>query len=149
MRSLALFAALLLTGACAVNGAVSDEEAERGTIAFRLVASDSYATNTAIGAQTAFDVDTYRAMWDELVGIGTPPAVDFPSESAVFLFGGERPTGGYKYDVRAVRLEGETLFVDARVTGPPRGAIVTTALTSPYAVIAVRARGFKNVIVEP
>ena len=139
-----LLLAFLLTGACAVNGDVSGEVPV--TVPFRTVANDAYAKNTEVTAKTAFDVDTYRAMWDELVGAGTPPAVDFPSESAVFLFGGQRPTGGYKYEVRGVTMKGDQLLVDARVTAPPRGAIVTMALTSPYAVIAVKARGFRMVV---
>ena len=129
MRFLYLLAAFLLAGACAVNGDVSGEVI---AVPFRIVANDAYATNTEVTAKTAFDADTYRAMWDELVGAGTPPAVDFPSESAVFLFGGQRPTGGYKYEVRGVTMKGDQLLVDARVTAPPRGSIVTMALTSPY-----------------
>jgi hypothetical protein len=150
MRAITLLAALLFTAACAVNGTVSEveEEKESATVPFRVVANDSYATYTETTARTAFDVDTYRAMWDELVGIGTPPAVDFPSESAVFLFAGQRNTGGYKYEVRGVQRKGELLIVDAPLIGPGRGAIVTMALTSPYVVIAVRARGFKTVIAK-
>lgn len=146
MRTLALFVALFVTGGCAVNGAVSEEA---GPVTFRTVANAAYATNTEATAVAAFDAETYRAKWDALIGNGEPPAVDFATESAVFLFGGQRPTGGYKYEVRGASIEGDTLVVDGGVKGPPAGSITTMALTSPYAVIAVKSRAFKDVRVTP
>jgi len=144
-RLAVLLLALLLTGACTVNGTVAGD----GPVTFRTVANAGYATNTDALSVAAFDAETYRSRWESLVGNGEPPAVDFATESAVFLFGGQRSTGGYKYEVRGVRIEGDTLVVDGGVTGPPRGGIVTMALTSPYAVIAVDSRAFKNVRVTP
>jgi hypothetical protein len=146
MRSLALLAALFVTGACAVNGAVSEEA---GPVTFRTVANATYATNTEATAVAAFDAETYRAKWESLIGNGEPPAVDFATESVVFLFGGQRPTGGYKYEVRGVSIDGDTLVVDGGVKGPPSRSINTMALTSPYAVIAVNSRAFKDVRVTP
>ena len=51
---------------------------------------------------------------------------------------GERPTGGYSLAVGSARLEGERVTVRLLLEEPPRGAIVTQALTYPYAVAVVR-----------
>ncbi len=116
---------------------------------FRTVANAGYATNTEAMAVAAFDAETYRGKWESLIGSGEPPAVDFATESAVFLFGGQRPTGGYKYEVRGASIEGDTLVVDGGLKGPPPRSPVTMAFTSPYAVIAVKSRAFKDVRVSP
>lgn len=86
----------------------------------------------------ASDAETYRRLWSQLVGTGEPPEVDFTRESVVFLLAGQRSTGGYSVEPRAARVEGQTLVVDAHVRTPGTDAMVTQALTSPYAVIAVR-----------
>jgi hypothetical protein len=80
-----------------------------------------------------------------MIGAGEAPAVDFETETVVFLFGGQRSTGGYSVDVRGVTMEGDTLVIDGSVQGPPPGAITTQALTSPYAVLAVKSRAIRNV----
>ena len=51
---------------------------------------------------------------------------------------GERPTGGYSLAVGSARLEGERVTVRLLLEEPPRGTIVTQALTYPYAVAVVR-----------
>jgi hypothetical protein len=54
------------------------------------------------------------------------------------VYWGERPTGGYSLAVRSARLEGEGVIVGLALEEPPRGAVVTQALTYPYAVAVVR-----------
>jgi len=51
---------------------------------------------------------------------------------------GERPTGGYSLAVESARLEGERVTVRLVLEKPPRDAVVTQALTYPYAVAVVR-----------
>ncbi len=54
------------------------------------------------------------------------------------VYWGERPTGGYSLAVQSARLEGDRVMVRLVLEGPPRGAIVTQALTYPNAVAVVR-----------
>jgi len=51
---------------------------------------------------------------------------------------GEKPTGGYSLAVRSARLEGERVSVQLSLKEPPPDAMVTQALTYPYAVALVR-----------
>jgi hypothetical protein len=81
--------------------------------------------------------DAYQRLWAEMVGSEPAPAVDFEREGVLFLIAGQRPTGGFKIDVRGVTFDGDVLLVDAAVTPPPADSMVTQALTSPFAVIAI------------
>ena len=54
------------------------------------------------------------------------------------VYWGEKPTGGYSLAVESARLEGGRVTVRLVLKEPPRGAIVTQALTYPYAVAVVR-----------
>jgi hypothetical protein len=51
---------------------------------------------------------------------------------------GEKSTGGYSLVVESARLEGGRVTVTLALREPPRDAIVTQALTYPYAVAVVR-----------
>jgi hypothetical protein len=51
---------------------------------------------------------------------------------------GEKPTGGYSLAVESARLEGDRVTVRLALKEPPPDAIVTQALTYPYAVAVVR-----------
>jgi protease stability complex PrcB-like protein len=51
---------------------------------------------------------------------------------------GEKPTGGYSLEVGSARLEGNRATVRLILEEPPREAVVTQALTYPYAVAVVR-----------
>ena len=135
-----MLALLFLASACTNTGAAAVADPR-----FRTVANAAYPSRTEAGAVVAADETAYRQALDSLIGSGEAPAVDFAVETAVFLFGGQRSTGGYSVEVRGVRLEGDTLVVDGGVMGPPPGSITTQALTSPYAVLAVESRAIKNV----
>ena len=100
-------------------------------------------------AVMAADEAAYQRLWPSLAGGGTPPAVDFASESVVFLLAGSKPTGGWSIDARGATIEAETLVVDAAIQPPPPDAIVTQAFTSPYAVITVKTKSFKDVRWSP
>ena len=51
---------------------------------------------------------------------------------------GEKSTGGYSLEVRSARLEGDRVAVRLILEEPPPDAVVTQALTYPYAVAVVR-----------
>ena len=89
--------------------------------------------------------EDYSRIWGQTIGGGSPPEVDFAKESVVILLAGQRRTGGYRVGPRGASLDGRTLVIDAAVHGPPPDAIVTQALTSPWAVIAVSTKAFDDV----
>lgn len=51
---------------------------------------------------------------------------------------GEKPTGGYSLGVRSATLQGESATVELALEKPSPDAMVTQALTYPYAVAVVR-----------
>jgi hypothetical protein len=66
---------------------------------------------------------------------------NFPdSGSGTYLaaYWGEKPTGGYSMSVRSARIEGSRVTVRLALREPPRDAILTQALTYPYAVAVIR-----------
>ena len=117
----------------------------------RTISRGAYAAATpdAPQAVAASDEATYRRLWPTTIGGGEPPAVDFATESVVFLLAGAKPTGGWSVVPRGATLDGDTLVIDAAIQGPPPDAIVTQAFTSPYAVVAVKTKAFKNVRWNP
>lgn len=155
MRPLAaaLVSALLLGGCAAAPATTAEntaqttaaEQTNGGPVELRILSSGAYGASDRRGAAAAFDEQTYRAKWAELVGEGQPPAVDFAREAVVFVTGGQKSTGGYSVQVRGARVEGETLLLDAAVQGPPAGGMTSQALTNPYAVVAVKGAAFQDV----
>ena len=70
------------------------------------------------------------------------PGASAPSDSGkatcLAAHWGEKPTGGYSLAVRSARLEGDRVTLRFALKEPPPDAIVTQALTYPYAVAVVR-----------
>lgn len=67
--------------------------------------------------------------------------VEIPdSGSGIYLisYWGEKPTGGYTLSIESARLEGDVVTVRMKLEGPPKDAMVTQALTYPYAAALVR-----------
>lgn len=69
------------------------------------------------------------------VGANVP---DSGSGMYLAVYWGEKPTGGYSMSVRSARLEGSRVTVRLALREPPRDAILTQALTYPYAVAVIR-----------
>lgn len=117
----------------------------------RTISSGAYAAARPQTPQAiaATDDATYRRLWPTTIGGGEPPAVDFATDSVVFLLAGAKPTGGWSVMPRGAKVEGDTLVIDAAIQGPPPGAIVTQAFTSPYAVITVKTKAFTDVRWKP
>jgi hypothetical protein len=63
---------------------------------------------------------------------------DSGSGTYLAAYWGRKPTGGYSMSVRSARLEGNKVTVRLALKEPPRDAILTQALTYPYAVAVIR-----------
>jgi hypothetical protein len=152
VRAFLLLAALGLAQNCAIPSPAADTvnaAATGGNVEIRPLAADAYGAGTEKSAQFAKDAATYQRLWASLIGNGTPPPVDFATESVVFVMAGQKRSGGYSVTVNGAALDGDTLAVDATVKSPPPNTIVSMALTSPYAVVAVKNRTFINVLWAP
>lgn len=141
MRNFLAAVAMVSAAAC------SSAKATEGPVESRIVGRGSLGANRSAERQAmlASDAASYEAQWARLVGKGELPVVDFESESVVFLFAGERNTGGYSIEVTGTSVEAEELVVSAVVRGPGPRTIVTQVITYPYAVVAVKAREVKTV----
>lgn len=66
------------------------------------------------------------------------------------VFWGEKTTGGYSIEIQSVRVEGDRTAVRLSLKEPPPDAMLTQALTYPYAVAVVRGEslGEKNIHLE-
>ena len=68
-------------------------------------------------------------------GVSVPDAGE---GTYLVAFWGEKPTGGYSVQVRSVQTDGDRVKVHLSLEKPPKEAMVTQALTYPYAVAVVR-----------
>ena len=88
---------------------------------------------------TARDDRAWGVLWQLVHGKDGTPG-DLPEGAmAVGVFLGQRPTGGYTVSFESVTLEDGQVIARYIETEPPSGAIVSQALTAPYAVRLVRA----------
>lgn len=71
------------------------------------------------------------------------PEVDFSKEAVVAVFAGEKPTGGF-----GISIEGSLAKARISLESPPEDAMVTQAITSPYAVFAVPVGEEQSLSVE-
>lgn len=141
-----LFLAASLVAMAASCAAVPEEEPQ-----MREVANGAYATSEPERpvAYVAFDEKSFRELFARHVGQDGTPVVDFEREAAVLLLGGRRSTGGWSVTPRAVSVSGDVLVIDAQLSGPGRGGIVSQAITSPWTVIAVSPARFEKVQWQP
>jgi len=110
------------------------------SVEMQTIARGSYAAAESRQAVLATNDAEYRKQWQVLIGEGSTPAVDFEKNVVVFLLGGMRNTGGWSVVPVSVLIEGDVAIIDAKVQGPPPGAITTQAITYPYAVVTINQR---------
>ncbi|MBI3892767.1 MAG: protease complex subunit PrcB family protein [Candidatus Wallbacteria bacterium] len=147
----ALCAATLLAGAAA-----ADERSTLPMIAttaqsleFEVVRAGPNAFGRQGPAETVIHTKLeWEEVWKSIASTSVPrppaPEIDFGKRTLVAVFMGEKPTGGYRIEVRSVRRspDGKKLLVDVVEKQPAKGAILTQAFTSPYQVIGVAAGDF-------
>lgn len=76
------------------------------------------------------------ATLSEATGVQIPHAGE---GTYLAVFWGEKPTGGYKVEVPSAWQRGDQVTVEAALEPPPQDAMVSQALTYPYAAVLVRA----------
>ncbi|MFA6958889.1 MAG: protease complex subunit PrcB family protein [Thermoanaerobaculia bacterium] len=110
-----------------------------------LAAAGDEGSRRAPWIELAADRKTLDSLWKQYVP-GKPGDADFGSETVIFLLLGAQQTGGYAIEPIATDppVDG-VVRVHARLVQPMGDEPTTEAFTAPYAVIAVRARGFSGV----
>jgi hypothetical protein len=87
------------------------------------------------------DEDELRSFWSAVQADAfappPPPELRFDRETILGVRLAQRPTGGYGIEVAGVERDGDELFVDVVLREPAEGAIVTQALTQPWAIVRV------------
>lgn len=92
------------------------------------------------------DGEQWKKFLEKMLGYsGTPPKIDFETNTVVAISAGRRPTGGYSLQVTKVTEdsrpgEPSRAAVHYRVLSPPPDTVVTQALTYPCIVIRVEKK---------
>jgi len=104
---------------------------------FKILQAGSYAKRemTVPKMTVARDAVTLRNLWNN----GEPPVIDFKKQTVVFLYAGQKMTGGYSIKVKSVKKRGKETVIDAPIEEPPSGGAVTQAITHPFTVLAIPA----------
>jgi len=120
------------------------KQLKKGTDGILASAGDAGARR-APWIELAADRNALDSNWKAYVP-GKPGEADFGSETVIFLLLGAQQTGGYAIEpIAADPPAGGVVRVRAKLVQPMGDEPATEALTAPYAVIAVRARGITKV----
>lgn len=128
----------------------SNVPAPSGTsVNFREVASGSNALASAPQVKLASSQGDLGVLWNSAYGrqVPVPPTPIILGQSAVGIFLGSRPTGGYGVTVQSVHASGSALDITVNVRVPGPGSITTQSITSPWTIVAVQGQ-FASVTVR-
>ena len=129
---------LLAAGCAAGNGSADNPSATRGASA---APHDLRVERISSGApgqgpeHPRVIVAPSAAALSGAIGASIP---DSGSGAYLAAYWGEKPTGGYSLAVQSARLEGDRVTIRIHLDKPPPDAVVTQALTHPYAVALLR-----------
>jgi len=144
IRAVCLLVATLLASGCAS----SHTETEEGGPLARQITQSSHCGLTAPGhvhLTSRGDVERLEALPGRNLSLEALKNIEFEREHVVLAAIGQKPTGGYSVTLDSSEIRGRTLELTVRVTEPAPGTMVTQALTTPCAVIAVTADGWKDI----
>lgn len=133
-----------------VTGSGLNTPAPSGTtLKFREVASGSNALVSTPQIKLASSQNDLGVLWNSAYGrqVPVPPTPLIVGQSAVGIFLGNRPTGGYGVTVQSVSASGPALDIVVNVRAPGPGSINTQSITSPWTIIAVQGQ-FASVTVR-
>ncbi len=131
MKPTALFLVGLLPLTLGCGAAVKNDEKAPTLIAQW---SGQHGGSSVPGVRELRTTDRWQAFWQQ-VGREPPRALDVGREMAVAIFVGEKNTGGYGAEIVGARVHEGRLVIDYREISPAPGAMVTQALTSPWAAV--------------
>lgn len=144
IRAVCLLVATLLAPGCASS---RSETAEGGPLA-RQITQSAHCGLTAPGhvhLASRAEVQRLEALPGRNLSLETLKTVQFEREHIVLAAIGQKPTGGYSVTLDSSEIRSGTLELRIRVAEPAPGTMVTQALTTPCAVIAVTAEGWDDI----
>ena len=144
IRAVCLLVATLLASGCASS---RSETAEGGPLA-RQITQSAHCGLTAPGhvhLKSIEDVEKLEALPARNLSLESLKNIEFEREHIVLAAIGQKSTGGYSVTLDSSEIRSGTLELRVRVTEPAPGTMVTQALTTPCAVIAVTAEGWDDI----
>ncbi|TYC57908.1 protease complex subunit PrcB family protein [Marinobacter sp. BW6] len=143
-RVCCLLVAMFLASGCAS----SRSETEEGGPLARQITQSAHCGLTAPGQvhlTSREEVQRLEALPGRNLSLESLKNIDFEREHLVLAAIGQKPTGGFGVTLDSSEIRSGTLELRVRVTEPAPGTIVTQALTTPCAVIAVTAEGWDGI----
>lgn len=131
--------------------AVSQTETESGAPIARQIAQSAHCGLVAPGhihLASAAEVDRLESVPDRRLPLAPLREVRFGTEHVVLTALGQKPTGGYSVTLAGAEIVDEELVLSVTVQAPKPGMMVTQALTTPCAAMAVTASGWTDIRVE-
>lgn len=111
-------------------------------VTFGTLASGDNAAQDTPSAQLANTQAALQNLWQRAYDRQSPqpPAPTLGQGSALGIFLGSRPTGGYGLRVDRVQARGEQLEVHVTVQAPGPRSIVTQAISSPWIIVSLSGK---------
>jgi hypothetical protein len=117
------------------------KQAEVKDVPFQTLAKGIWGGPGDPSDRVILDAAAVEEIWAQFkpdVGKPAPlPGVDFENEMILATFAGQKPTGGYFTEIKAVRDSGKEIQVHVTETEPPSDVSVITVLTHPYHIVKI------------
>ncbi|MDF0748820.1 protease complex subunit PrcB family protein [Marinobacter sp. 71-i] len=139
--------ALTLAAGCAVNRSATAD----GAPLARQVTESDHCGLTAPGlvyVSNARDLDKLASLPSGNLALNKLRAIDFEQEHLVLVGLGQKPTGGYGLTLQSANIVDDVLELVVRARQPAADAMVTQALTTPCAVIAISPNDWEEMRVS-
>ncbi|WP_339805040.1 protease complex subunit PrcB family protein [uncultured Marinobacter sp.] len=94
------------------------------------------------------ELDDFTRLQGQTLAAGGLEDHDFGREHLLVVALGQKPTGGYGVVLRSSEIRSDVLQITAEARAPAPGDMVTQALTTPCAVLAVSPRDWTSVEVS-
>jgi hypothetical protein len=111
-----------------------------GNQLFKVLVTSEYGGNNFKFYEIITEPDEFKMLLkDEEISKLVKPN-DIINSNFILINIGEKSTGGYGIEVESVVEEADKIVVTIKETEPKAGQMVTTAITSPYAVLKINSK---------
>ncbi len=132
--------------------AVSQTETQSGAPLARQIAQSAHCGLVAPGhihLASADEVDRLEALPGRMLPLASLRSVQFGREHVVLAALGQKPTGGFSITLAGAEIIDDELVLAVDIQEPAPGMMVSQALTTPCAAIAVTASGWDDIRIAP